>query len=65
MKAEDKLFLLEAILAVAYSNETKAQFLLNKDKADRIVAIREKYGKDVVEKELIRLKEVVYADRAD
>jgi hypothetical protein len=60
MKAEDKLFLLEAILAVAYSNETKAQFLLNKDKADRIVAIREKYGKDVVEKELIRLKEVVY-----
>jgi hypothetical protein len=60
MKAEDKLFLLEAILAVAYSNETRAQFLLNKDKADRIVAIREKYGKDVVEKELIRLKEVVY-----
>jgi hypothetical protein len=65
MKAEDKLFLLEAILAVAYSNETKAQFLLNKDKADRIVAIREKYGKDVVEKELIRLKEVVYADRSN
>jgi hypothetical protein len=65
MKAEDKLFLLEAILAVAYSNETKAQFLLNKNKADRIIAIHEKYGKDVVEKELIRLKEVVYADRAD
>jgi hypothetical protein len=60
MKAEDKLFLLEAILAVAYSNETKAQFLLNRDKADRIIAIREKYGKDAVEKELIRLKEVVY-----
>ena len=60
MKAEDKLFLLEAILAIAYSEETKAQFLLNKDKADRIVAIREQYGKDVVEKELTRLKEIVY-----
>jgi hypothetical protein len=65
MKAEDKLFLLEAVLAVAYSNETKAQFLLNKSKADRIVAIHEKYGKDVVAKELTKLKEVVYADRAD
>jgi hypothetical protein len=60
MKAEDKLFLLEAILAVAYSNETRAQFLLNKDKSDRIVAIREQYGRDVVEKELIKLKEIVY-----
>ena len=60
MKAEDKLFLLEAILAVAHSNETRAQFLLNKDKADRIVAIREQYGRDVVEKELIKLKEIVY-----
>jgi len=65
MKAEDKLFLLEAILAVAYSNETKAQFLLNKDKADRIIAIREKYGTDEMERELTKLKEVVYADRAD
>ena len=60
MRAEDKLFLLEAILAVAYSNETRAQFLLNKDKADRIVAIREQYGRDAVEKELIKLKEIVY-----
>ena len=60
MNAEDKLFLLEAILAVAYSNETRAQFLLNKDKADRIVAIREQYGRDAVEKELIKLKEIVY-----
>ena len=60
MRAEDKLFLLEAILAVAYSNETRAQFLLNKDKSDRIVAIREQYGRDVVEKELIKLKEIVY-----
>ena len=47
-------------MAVAYSNETRAQFLLNKDKADRIVAIREQYGRDVVEKELIKLKEIVY-----
>ena len=60
MKAEDKLFLLEAILAVAYSNETRAQYLLNKDKADRIVAIREQYGKEEVEKELTKLKEIVY-----
>jgi hypothetical protein len=60
MKAEDKLFLLEAILAIAYSNETKAQFLLNKDKAHRILTIQEQYGREEVEKELIKLKEVVY-----
>lgn len=63
MKAEDKLFLLEAVLAIAYSNETRAQFLLNEDKANRILAIREQYGKDEVEKELNKLKEVVYGQQ--
>lgn len=60
MKAEDKLFLLEAVLAIAYSNETKAQFLLNKDKAHRILAIQEQYGKEEIEKQLTKLKEIVY-----
>jgi hypothetical protein len=59
MKAEDKLFLLEAILAVAYSNETRAQFLLNKDKANRLLAIREHYGKDRLDAVLQQLKKTI------
>lgn len=61
MSGEDTLFMLEAILAVADTQETKAQFMLDPRKASRLIAINELYGKDVVEQTLTKLKEVVYA----
>lgn len=61
MSGEDTLFMLEAILAVAGTQETKAQFMLDPRKASRLIAINELYGKDVVEQTLTKLKEVVYA----
>ena len=61
MSGEDTLFMLEAILAVAGTQETKAQFMLDPRKASRLIAINELYSKDVVEQTLTKLKEVVYA----
>ena len=60
MSGEDTIFMLEAILAVAGTEETKAQFMLDPRKAGRLIAIRQLYGKDVVEQTIDKLKGVVY-----
>jgi len=60
MSGEDTLFMLEAILAVAGTDETKAQFMLDPRKSSRLIMIRQLYGKDVMEQTIDKLKEVVY-----
>lgn len=60
MSGEDTIFMLEAILAVAGTEETKAQFMLDPRKASRLIMIRQLYGKDVVEQTIDKLKGVVY-----
>ncbi len=52
--------MLEAILAVAGTEETKAQFMLDPRKSSRLIMIRQLYGKDVVEQTIDKLKGVVY-----
>lgn len=59
-KGEDIIFLLQVINAVRSGGNEMAKFLVNKDNVDRIVRIRKEWGEDALDKELIRLKEVVY-----
>jgi|FreactcultureFD7_1027221.scaffolds.fasta_scaffold17176_3 hypothetical protein len=59
MKGEDRIFLIEAILAISSTDSVKAQFLLNKDKAHRLLAIREHYGKDRLDAVLQQLKKTI------
>ena len=59
MKGEDRMFLIEAILAISGTDSVKAQFLLNKDKANRLLAIREHYGKDRLDAVLQQLKKTI------
>ena len=59
MKGEDRIFLIEAILAISSTDSVKAQFLLNKDKANRLLAIREHYGKDRLDAVLQQLKKTI------
>lgn len=61
MKGEDKIFLLQVINAVRSGGHEMAKFLVNKECVDRLVRIRNEVGEEALNKELIRLKEVVYA----
>lgn len=60
MKGEDKIFLLQVINAVRSGGHEMAKFLVNKECVDRLVRIRNEVGEEALNKELIRLKEVVY-----
>lgn len=61
MKGEDKIFLLQVINAVRSGGHEMAKFLTDGDSVDRLVRIRNEVGEEALNKELIRLKEVVYA----
>lgn len=60
MKGEDKVFLLQVINAVRSGGHEMAKFLVNKESVDRLVRIRNEVGADALDKELIKLKKVVY-----
>ena len=60
MKGEDRIFLLQVINAVRSGGHEMAKFLVNKECVDRLVRIRNEVGEEALNKELIRLKEVVY-----
>lgn len=60
MSGEDTLFMLEAILAIAGTNETMTQFVLDPRKTSRLIAIRELYGKEVVDQTIDKLKQTVF-----
>jgi hypothetical protein len=59
MKGEDKIFLMEVVLATIYGGDAMAKFLLNKEKIDRLLEIRNKLGRSEFDAELIKLKEVM------
>jgi len=59
MRGEDKIFLMELVLATIYGGNAMAKFLTNKEKVDRILEIRNKLGSDGFDAELIKLKEVM------
>ena len=60
MKGEDKIFLLQVINAVRSGGHEMAKFLVNKESVDRLVRIRKEVGEEAFDKELVKLKEVVY-----
>jgi hypothetical protein len=59
MRGEDKIFLMEVVMATIYGGNAMARFLLNKEKIDRILEIRNKLGRDEFDAELNKLKEVM------
>jgi hypothetical protein len=59
MRGEDKIFLMEVVMATIYGGNAMAKFLLNKEKIDRILEIRNKLGRDEFDAELNKLKEVM------
>jgi hypothetical protein len=62
MRGEDKIFLMEVVMATIYGGDAMAKFLLNKEKIDRILEIRNKLGRDGFDAELNKLKEVMTND---
>ena len=60
MRGEDKIFLLEVINAVRSGGNEMARFLLDSGNIDRIIRIKREVGADELDRELIKLKEVVY-----
>ena len=60
MKGEDKIFLLEVINAVRSGGNEMARFLLDSGNIDRIIRIKREVGAEALDRELIKLKEVVY-----
>jgi hypothetical protein len=60
MKGEDKIFLLQVINAVRSGGHEMARFLLDSGNIDRIIRIKREVGADELDRELIKLKEVVY-----
>ena len=56
---EDRIFLLTAVMAIIGSQETMVKFLLNKNNADRLLAIKAKLGEKQFAQELDKLREVI------
>ena len=59
MRGEDRIFLMEVVMATVYGGNAMAKFLLNKEKIDRLLEIRNKLGRDEFDAELSKLKEVM------
>jgi hypothetical protein len=59
MRGEDRIFLMEVVMATIYGGNAMAKFLLNKEKIDRLLEIRNKLGRDEFDAELNKLKEVM------
>ena len=56
MKGEDKIFLLEAVMALTNNRATVLNFMRDKTKSDRLFAIRDELGSAGFEAECIKLK---------
>jgi hypothetical protein len=59
MKGEDKLFLLEAYLALN-TGDTKSRykFMMHKEKKDRLVNISQAYTREEFNEEVLKIKEL-------
>lgn len=59
MKGEDKIFLIQAVMTIRSGAEQTAKFLLDKDNAHRLLAIREELGREGFDAELAKMREVI------
>jgi hypothetical protein len=59
MRGEDRIFLMEIVLATLAGGEAFIRLMANTQKVDRILAIRNELGRDGFDAELIKLKEVM------
>jgi len=57
MKGEDKIFLLEAYLALNGAEKIKWTFRMNKEKNDRLVRIAKAYTREEFNEEVLKIKE--------
>lgn len=62
MNGEDKIFLLQVINAVRSGGNEMARFLLDTNNIDRVLRIKKELGKDGFDRELIKMKEVIYEE---
>jgi len=53
---EDRMFLMNALIAMHHSNESKCKFVLDKANNDKILEIVKKIGKEEMNKEITRLR---------
>ncbi len=68
LSGEDLMFLTEAVFAVSSglgTNETRAKFLSNKEKVERLMDLHDKYPNDVIEEAMNKLKDVVFSQGED
>ena len=56
MRGEDKIFLMEVVMATIYKGEPLARFVSNKQKVDRLLALRNELGQDSFDVEVTNLK---------
>jgi len=59
MNSEDKMFLLNALIAVGSSNKDKCDFVLDKGNCDRLTKIRNSLSREEFDSEIAKLKQVV------
>ena len=59
MKAEDTLFLMQAINAMRSSGYERKKFLSSKECVSKLLHIVNEYGSEAFNKKLIELKEVI------
>jgi len=62
MRGEDKIFLMEMVLATLAGGEAFIRLMANTKKVDRILEIRNKLGRDGFDAELINLKKEMTYD---
>jgi hypothetical protein len=62
MRGEDKIFLMEMVLATLAGGEAFIRLMANTKKVDRILAIRNELGRDGFDAELINLKKEMTYD---
>jgi len=56
IKPEDRMFLMNALIAMHHSEESKTKFVLDKANNDKILEIVKKIGKEEMNKEITRLR---------
>lgn len=62
MRGEDKIFLMEVVIASLAGGEAFIRLMANEQKVDRLLAIRNKLGREGFDAELTILrKEMTYA----
>jgi len=54
--AEDRMFLMNALIAMHHSEESKTKFVLDRENSIRILEIIERIGKAEMDKEIARLR---------